>query len=202
MPTHPPETLRTPHPPETLRRLSGLISDLRSPISDRRAGAHEPEALRNDDDDVAEVLELRDPTTLAHRAYRDALESAGGVFMGGGRWRPAFAAVGRAAAEVAGQGGGDVGVLLEGWAGRYVAERRKRRPDWWAEHVAMWLGSGEGTPASNRRAELDRRFAKLDEAETRVRSEVDDADEHDRQLAAIEDQRRELRKAYRALEGA
>lgn len=113
-------------------------------------------------------------------AYERAITGAGGIFQGGENWRPAFVAVARAAVEAGKRSGTNSREVLDGWAKRYVTERRSRRPDWWLEQVTMWAADG-GPAQPAEPTHYERLVKALDKAEQRsdfdaidrIRAELD-----------------------------
>jgi hypothetical protein len=171
------------------------LSPLPSPPPDRRRGAQQParapEPLPPDDDaglrrlhateaasEAADVVHTDRLHLAASGAYGRAMHAAKVIFDGESGWRTEFAAVGRLAARVAERDARDVRAVLAEWAKRYVAERRKRSPKWWLEHVTMWAGESNAEPAAieieARRltAEHDRERALVDAEEARKREAV------------------------------
>lgn len=145
--------------------------DQGSRTSDRRrvldrTGGSDASPAASHDDERAGIERADRLATAAMGAYQRAIESAGGIFQGGEKWRSDFVAVARAAVETGQRTRVDPRAVLDGWAKRYVSERAKRRPDWWLEQVTTW--AGEGTVAkADEPTPYQRLLRKLDLAEQR-----------------------------------
>lgn len=137
---------------------------------------------------------------IAEGSYQRAVEGTGGIYDHAPKWRQDFVSAGRLAERHVERHGGDVRSTLEAWAKRYVAERQKRRPDWWLERCTAWAGSDTERGAAT--DELARLRAELDALEP-ARNEATIAGPRGlKRLKQIEAQQNAIRKQIQALKSA
>lgn len=141
-PTEQPSPDATPDPSGT--RGSRVEHASRDATRGERNRTEQNVVARVDDDGPTHSSIKRGPS--ARKAYGDAVIRAGGTYTGGSGDRDHWRKAESLAASIAERSGSDAQAILDGWAERYVSERKSRRPAWWLERIEAW--ASEGTPGA------------------------------------------------------